>query len=335
MVISRGLYVIKRKKIAYLSCSCFIFSFVSFIVFAGSTTMFKEKIKTLIENKLTEDGLFETGVKGVQLFKVTEGVRCAPAVYEPTVVAIVSGTKEAILDGKSYVYGTDQYMCCSMSMPVEAGTPNASPDNPLLGVFISLDTRVMTELTMEVERACGMQKQSKGAKFPPSIALSDWDNDFAESLMRLLQLSQNGADTAVLGDSRLREVYYTILKGGAGESARRAFGVGNDIARAIDYLSTRLNETVTIEDMASQVGMSRAVFHRKFKQATSMSPIQFVKSMRLNTAAMKIVGGMTVNEAAMDVGYVSTSQFSREFKRLYGQSPKQWSHDRQIPAALI
>nr|WP_231882063.1 helix-turn-helix transcriptional regulator [Alteromonas stellipolaris] len=87
--------------------------------------------------------------------------------------------------------------------------------------------------------------------------------------------------------------------------------------------------------MASQVGMSRAVFHRKFKQATSMSPIQFIKSMRLNTAAMKIVGGMNVNEAAMDVGYVSSSQFSREFKRLYGQSPKRWSQDRQIPAGLL
>ena len=77
--------------------------------------------------------------------------------------------------------------------------------------------------------------------------------------------------------------------------------------------------------MAGRVGMSRAVFHRKFKQATTMSPIQFVKSMRLNTAAMQIANGKTVSEAAMAVGYVSSSQFSREFKRLYGQSPKQWS----------
>jgi len=124
------------------------------------------------------------------------------------------------------------------------------------------------------------------------------------------------------------------LKGEAGESARRAFGVGNEIARAIDYLSSRLNEAVTIDDMAAHVGMSRPVLHRKFKQATTMSPIQFVKSMRLNNAAIKIVGGMNVNEAAMDVGYVSSSQFSREFKRMYGQSPKQWSHSMQIPAGI-
>ncbi len=97
--------------------------------------------------------MVETGVKGVKLFRVTESVRCAPAVYEPIVVAIVSGAKEAILDGKSYLYDSSKYMCCAMSMPVEAGTPSASPDNPLLGVYISLDTKVMTQLAIEMESA--------------------------------------------------------------------------------------------------------------------------------------------------------------------------------------
>lgn len=87
---------------------------------------------------------------------------------------------------------------------------------------------------------------------------------------------------------------------------------------------------ISIDEMATRAGMSRAVFHRKFKHATSMSPIQFVKSMRLNTAAMNIAGGATVNKAAMDVGYVSPSQFSREFKRMYGQSPRQWSDAQQF-----
>jgi AraC-like DNA-binding protein len=66
-----------------------------------------------------------------------------------------------------------------------------------------------------------------------------------------------------------------------------------------------------------------------------MSPIQFVKSMRLNSAAMKIAGGMNVSTAAMEVGYVSSSQFSREFKRLYGQSPKQWGNSTHVPAGAL
>lgn len=296
--------------------------------------MSKQRIRELIDSRLSEDGLVETAVKGVQLFRVTAAIPCAPAVYEPTLVAIVNGSKEAILDGKRHVYDSSQYMCCTMSMPVEAGTPAASPDDPLLGVTISLDTRAMTELAIEMENAAGAIRRPKAGPLPAAVALARWDDAFSDALWRLLQLGDSPEDTAVLGSCRLREVYYAVLKGEAGDSARRAFGVGNEIARAIEYLSTRLDQAVGVEDMAKQVGMSRAVFHRKFKQATTMSPIQFMKSMRLNKAAMKIASGMKVNEAAMEVGYVSSSQFSREFKRLYGLSPKQWSQSPPVPASM-
>lgn len=277
----------------------------------------------------------ETGIEGVRLFRVTEPLRCAPAVYEPSVVAIVSGVKEAILDGKRYEYDSTQYMCCCMSMPVEAGTPLASPESPLLGIYIALNTRVMTELTIEMEGAMGAIHRPHGGPLPPAFALAHWDDAFSEALLRLLQLGNSPADTAVLGSARLREVYYAVLKGEAGDSVRQAFGVGNEIARAIDYLSSNLSKSVSIDDMASKVGMSRAVLHRKFKQATSMSPIQFVKSMRLNTAAMKIAEGMTVTEAAMEVGYVSASQFSREFKRMFGHSPKQWQNSKELAGGIL
>ncbi len=296
--------------------------------------MSKQRIKQLIESRVSADGMVETGVKGVQLFRVSDPVRCSPVVYEPNVTAIVSGAKEAILDGETYLFDNTQYMCCTLSMPVEAGTPTASPEDPLLGVYISLDTRVMTELAIEMESATGAIRRPKSGPLPQGLALARWDDAFGEALLRLLQLGESSADTAILGNSRLREVYYAVLKGDAGASARRAFGVGNEIARTIAYLSARLDEAVNVEDMAAQAGMSRAVFHRKFKQATTMSPIQFVKSMRLNNAAMKIAGGMNVNEAAMEVGYVSSSQFSREFKRMYGQSPRQWSHSQQLPAGV-
>ncbi len=294
--------------------------------------MSQQQIRTIIEDRAQKGGLVETGVKGVQLFCVTDPVRCAPAIYEPSVVAIVSGTKEAILDGQRHVYGSSQYMCCPMSMPVEAGTPTASPEFPLLGVYISLDTRVMTEMAMEMENAPGVARRPRTGTQVQGLTLASWDDAFTDALLRLLQLGDDPVDVAVLGQNRLREVYYAVLKGQAGEPARRAFGVGNEIARAIAYLTDRVDEPVTIEGLAAQVGMSRAVFHRKFKQATTLSPMQFVKSMRLNSAAMKIAGGMTVNEAALGVGYVSSSQFSREFKRMYGQSPKQWSQSAQIPA---
>lgn len=296
--------------------------------------MSRQQIKQFIENAIDGEGIIKSGVQGVELFRVTNPVRCAPAMYEPTVIAIVGGAKEIVVDGTRHEFDNSRYLCCSMSMPVESGSPTASIESPLVGVSIALDTRVMTELAIEMENATGAIRQPKSGPLPQGIASASWDDTFADALLRLLQLSDDSADTAVLANGRLREVYYAILKGEAGDSARRAFGVGNEIARAIEYMSSRLHEIVTIDDVASQVGMSRAVFHRKFKQATTMSPIQFVKSMRLNSAAMKIVEGKNVNEAAMSVGYVSASQFSREFKRMYGQSPRQWSTAQHMPAGF-
>ncbi len=286
--------------------------------------MNKPSVKQLIERLIPNPGMFGIGVKGVQLFHVIDSIRCAPAIYEPTVIVIVNGEKEAILDGEHYVYDHNKYMCCPITMPVEAGTPKASKNNPLLGISISLDTKMLTELSIEMETTLNSVRKQINTSVAPNLTLANWDEPFTEALYRLLQLTDNTSDMAVLGHGRLRELYYAILKGEAGHAIRSAYGVGNQIARTIEYLSARLDEQITIDDMAEKAGMSRAVFHRKFKHATRMSPIQFVKCVRLNTAAMNIANGMNVSEAAIEVGYVSSSQFSREFKRLYGQSPKNW-----------
>lgn len=299
-----------------------------------ASPMSKEQIKHLIAHRTNNDGLTETGIKGVQLFRATQSIPCVPAVYEPCVVAIVSGVKEAVLNGRRYEYNNSHYLCCPMSMPVKAGTPLASLGDPLYGVMIALEQRVMAELAMEMESAGGVLPLPRHALREPGISLARWDDDFGEALLRLLRLGHSETDTAVLGEARLREVLYAILKGEAGIFARHAFGAGNAIARSIEHVASHLDAPISIDDMARRAGMSRAVFHRKFKQVTTMAPIQFVKSMRLNNAALKIAGGMPVNEAAMDVGYASASQFSREFKRSYGQSPRQWGDAQQLPAGV-
>ncbi len=297
--------------------------------------MSKDQIIRLIATRTETDGLTETGIKGVRLFRATHAIPCVPAVYDPCVVAIASGAKEAILDGQRYIYDDSQYLCCPMSMPVKAGAPCSSPENPLYGVLISLDPRVMSQMTMEMESTGGDQLTVKGDLRTQGIRLARWDESFTEALLRLLQLGASNTDTAVLGEARLREVCYAILKGEAGIFARQAFGAGNAIARSIVHVSSNLDAPISVDDMANRAGMSRAVFHRKFKQVTTMAPIQFVKSMRLNNAAMKIAGGMPVNEAAIDVGYVSPSQFSREFKRMYGQSPRQWGEAQHRPMGVV
>ena len=297
--------------------------------------MTQNQIKRHIADQLDSDGLVETGIPGVKLFRATHAMPCVPAVYEPSVIAIASGSKEAVVDGARYVYDNSRYLCCPMSMPVNAGTPAASADNPLFGVYITLNPRVMGEMALEMDHAGRAKTAESAALSTQGIKLAQWDDAFSDALLRLVQLGRNETDTIVLGEARLRELYYAILKGEAGPFARQAFGAGNGIARSIAHVSGHLGQQISIDDMASRAGMSRAVFHRKFKQVTALSPIQFVKTMRLNNAAMSIAEGMTVIEAATQVGYVSPSQFSRDFKRRFGQSPRQWSNAQHGPSGPL
>lgn len=295
----------------------------------------QDEIKQIVDARVQGDGLFETGIDGVKLFRATRSVPCAPVVYEPSIVAIASGAKEVVIDGTRRIYDHQRYLCCPISMPVQAGTHLATPETPLCGVYISLKPRMMAELAMELENFRSSLNADNSPPSPSAIHLADWDKAFSEALVRLLQLAAHPADAAVLTDARTRELCYAVLKGDAGPFARQAFGVGNAIARSIAHVSSNLEQSIAIDDLADHAGMSRAVFHRKFKRATTMSPIQFVKTMRLNNAAMKISEGQNVSEAALQVGYVSTSQFSREFKRLFGKSPRQWSDAQQEPMNIV
>ncbi len=149
--------------------------------------MSKDQIRHLIDQRLPEAGVIDTALKGVQLFRVTEPVPCAPAVYEPTVVAILSGVKEAILDGEHHAYGSEEYLLCPMTLPVEAGAPQASDDNPLLGVMIALEPRMMRDLAIEMETTAGAGFRHDGLS-QPALALAKWDTGFTEALLRLLEL---------------------------------------------------------------------------------------------------------------------------------------------------
>lgn len=217
--------------------------------------MSKDRIRQLIADQTDRDGLTETGIEGVRLFRATQAIPCVPAVYDPCVVAIVSGAKEAVLDGQRFLYDERHYLCCPMSLPVKAGTPSATTKDPLYGVLVSLNQRVMTEITLEMAYAQSALPSAKGELRAQGIKLAKWDVAFSEALLRLLQLDANETDKAVLGQARLRELLYAILKGEAGYFARQAFGAGNAIARSIAHVSSNLDVQTSIDDMASRAGL--------------------------------------------------------------------------------
>lgn len=273
-------------------------------------------------------GTFDTPFEGVQLFRAVAPIKQIPGVYSPCLCVIVAGEKRAFTGGRSLTYNHEHYLCVTMPTPVLAEVPHASEAEPLLGLLIQLDTRDMSRLVLDVHAA-----QDKAP--PPNdgsavgFGVVRRDAAFDEALARLCALLDDQAAAEVLGEGRLRELHYAILSGDAGDRLSRDFGRAPALAATLSYVHANLSEEFSIDALAQRAGMSRAVFDRRFKTVTSLSPLQYIKALRLSEASMKIARGESVGSAAQDVGYHSSSQFSREFRRQFGASPRAWAQSIQ------
>lgn len=283
-----------------------------------------ETIRRLVARHAATDGAHVTQLEGVQLFRLTHPVARLPAVYSPSVCVVVQGSKRAYLGEAVHVYSPGQYLCATMPMPVQAEAPVASPEKPLLGLLVSLETKTLAETVVEFETATVPLPRRSSAEVVPGLAVVSWDGAFSSALSRMLELLEDPLALRVLGPGRLREFFFAILLGEAGPSIRRTFGPSHGLARAMSYLRENLDRSLSVNDLAQRAGMSRAVFDRRFREATTFSPLQFIKKLRLNEAAMQITRGVSISQAAGSVGYTSFSQFSREFRRLYGEAPRRW-----------
>jgi AraC-like DNA-binding protein len=183
----------------------------------------------------------------------------------------------------------------------------------------------MAETLIAYEAAARPRRTTSTKELTPGLIVAQVDDRFVEAVARLLQLLDDPVSLRVLADSRLRELLFALIEGEAGPLVHRTLGGAHDISQVVTYLRENLSEPLTVDDLARRAGMSRAVFHRRFKAATTFAPLQFIKALRLSHAAMQLSGGTAVNQAAEAVGYASASQFSREFRRQFGTSPKRWT----------
>ena len=286
--------------------------------------MSKSDVRDLLSRHAPAHGTAPTSIDGLELIRVTAPLPTVPSIYPASMCFLVDGTKRVYFGGECLTYGDDSFLCCAMPLPVEAEVPQASVDEPVLGLLLSLETPAMTE-TLIASEATGqldIEPEPTGAR---GLVVADLDVPITDAVWRLLQLLDDPCARQVLAPSRLRELYFALLRSKAGSTIRRTFGASRDLGRAFAFLHEHLAEPISVDELARVAGMSKAVFHRRFKAVTTLSPLQFMKAVRLNNAAAMIASGMNVAEAAHQVGYVSASQFSREFSRQYGMPPRQWA----------
>lgn len=272
------------------------------------------------------DGASTTPFDGVELFRVSAALDRLPGVYAPSICVIVQGQKHTYFDGRAHRYDPSHYLCATVPLPVEAEIRDASPENPVLGLLISLESRTMAELVVRFHSALPAPPNEGRGDRDDALVVAAWDDRFTSALERLLELLDDEVALDLLGHGRLQELLYAVLTGPAGPTIRRTVGgPARQLGGILTYIRSHLDEPLAIDQLASRAGMSRAVFDRHFKATTSMSPLQYVKALRLNDAAMRIANGSDITRAATDVGYASPSQFSREFKRHFGATPRTWA----------
>jgi AraC-like DNA-binding protein len=259
-----------------------------------------------------------TILEGVSISSVTEPTPPAAAMSEPSLAVVAQGVKRTVLNGVPYDYRTGQYLVVSLDLPVIGQALRASADEPFAVFSMKLRPAAIAPLLLETGTT-GKPPAFSG------LAISDATPELLDPIVRLLRLLDRPDDLRVLAPGLEREILWRLITGEQGALVRQ-IGLANSslthIARAIRWIREHYNEPLLVADLAALSGMSASSFHRHFRAATSMTPIQFAKQIRLQEArALLMTQSANVGEIGYLVGYESPSQFSREYRRTFGVPP--------------
>jgi AraC-like DNA-binding protein len=255
---------------------------------------------------------------GVSITCVTEPTPPTAVMSEPSLAVVAEGVKRTVLNGVPFDYRAGQYLVVSLDLPVIGQALQATADEPFAVFTMKLKPAAIAPLLLETTYAAR----------PPAfsgLAVSDATPELLDPVVRLLRLLDRPDDLRVLAPGLEREILWRLITGEQGALVRQ-IGLANSslthIARAIRWIREHYNEPLLVADLAALSGMSASSFHRHFRAATSMTPIQFAKQIRLQEArALLMTQPANIAEIGYLVGYESPSQFSREYRRTFGVPP--------------
>jgi AraC-like DNA-binding protein len=243
-------------------------------------------------------------------------------ILTPSACLLVQGEKEMLVGQQVLRYGPGAYVQAGVAMPVSGQVTRASAQAPYYGIRIDLDPRETAAFLLEMQPV--LPPQPAGAE-PPVVGVERADAAMLEVFVRILRLLERPRDLPVLGRLAKQELLYHLVTAPGGAALVQGMGGGQReraVGDAIDWIRTHYNEPLRIDALARAVHMSPSVLHRRFKAATVMSPLQYQKQVRLLEARKRLMSGEAeAASVAYEVGYESPSQFSREYRRLFGAPP--------------
>ncbi|MCU4675917.1 AraC family transcriptional regulator [Catenovulum sp. 2E275] len=287
----------------------------------SSSVLLQQSIIPIVERWSRGDLDCTTVIPGLNLFRREAPTPPAFCLIKPSVVMVVQGNKQMYSSETVYPYNSKRFLITSLELPAKSETLSATVDKPCLGFNLELNTQLITKMITSGE-VLPKYEQAKSS----CIGTGEVTEKLLAAFKRLLDLLDEPQAISALLSGVIYEIHYRLLTSDQGHRLCQIAsieGQGFKIAKAIDWLCLNYAEQLKIKDLASSVQMSIPTFHSHFRRLTGMSPLQYQKWLRLNEAKRLMLNEhLDAASAGYQVGYESPSQFSREYSRLFGTSPK-------------
>ncbi|WP_219953267.1 AraC family transcriptional regulator [Dickeya zeae] len=278
------------------------------------------ELASMIGNIAQIDGDYDTLIPALKFRRSSSITDPTPCIYGLGLVLIVQGSKRITLGDEIIDYGAGQSLITTVDLPVVAYVTRASSAEPFLGMWLELDAHVIARLAAEMEFAMPLQASTTRA-----MSLVTADEGLKDALTRLVRLLAEPSLVPFLAPLIQQEIVVRLLNGGHGPSLRRLVAVGSpsqQISKVVTWLKQHYTENVPMDDLAAKAHMSPSTFRQHFRAVVGVSPLQYLKNLRLLDARQLMLNeNLDAGSAALRVGYESASQFSREYSRLFGEPP--------------
>jgi AraC-like DNA-binding protein len=276
----------------------------------------------IVQHHVRHDDRVATAIPFLALYHSSQPTPVTRGVLKPSCCMILQGRKRVHLPDDVLDYGPGEYLVVSVDMPAAGHVVSATPDQPYLLLNIELDPSEIAAVVMEAKIDIESPQPVRGAFVGQS------DPELQEALYKLVRLlDAPPQEAAFLAVGVKREIIYRLLTGASGRQLYQNIVLDQQdrgISKAIAWLKDHFDQPVKVEDLAQATNMSVSSLHHRFKAVTTMGPMQYQKQLRLQHArALLLVGEVDASTAAYKVGYESQSQFSREYRRLFGAPPMQ------------
>jgi AraC-like DNA-binding protein len=279
-----------------------------------------EELRDLLERHVRPDST--TDIDGVRVCRADHTVSAGSSMSGTVLAVVAQGRKSLALGDRVYEYAPGQYLVTSVDLPVTGQFVDAVPDRPALGFGMTLEPSVIAEMLLQAGPG-DLPRSASGAR--PGITVSDAPDELLDAIVRLLRLLDRPRDRKTLVPLVKREILWRLMTGEQGDAVRQ-LGLADSslshITRAVRWIRENYTRSFRVEELAQLSGLSVSSFHKNFQAVTAMTPIQFQKNIRLQAARLLLANHpYDITGVSHRVGYDNSSQFSREYRRLFGESP--------------